>query len=249
MGIQLIGHLSSRQFAAHAHTWNEIFDRMYVPGRHTVHTQCSDRDLTLKNNYALFDCKCQNVIYAGGWETHCGSFDGIIYRIPDNCISLYLWRHGTQGHSCRIIYRPLHGEDRTVTRMPSVTIPMPACHRLDHEKHFINQKKWDPVDSLEPVGGPGLCGFAGKKNSTEMEAQKKMLKQGYIKQNSIHHVEKKLQNKSRLTPNCEFTIQMSRRVYSIDRRHVEVHRKHSFVVRQGNQHYLLEMHQTTAHIN
>ena len=32
------------------------------------------------------------------------------------------------------------------------TIPIPAGHGLDHVKD------WDPVDTLEAVGGPGLCG-------------------------------------------------------------------------------------------
>ena len=42
--------------------------------------------------------------------------------------------------------------------MSSVTIPIPARHRLDHEKDYKKLKKWDPVDTMEPIGGPGLCG-------------------------------------------------------------------------------------------
>ena len=38
-----------------------------------------------------------------------------------------------------------------------ITILIPARHRLDHEKDYNKLKKWDPVDTLEAVGGPGLC--------------------------------------------------------------------------------------------
>ena len=63
-----------------------------------------------------------------------------------------------QGHSCRTTYRLFHGEDRSEARVFSVTILIPAGHGLDHEKDYRKQKKLDPVDTLEPVGGPGLCG-------------------------------------------------------------------------------------------
>ena len=45
-----------------------------------------------------------------------------------------------QGHSCRTTYRLLHGEDRCEARMSFVTVPIPARHRLDHEKDDIKQK-------------------------------------------------------------------------------------------------------------
>ena len=67
-----------------------------------------------------------------------------------------------------------HCEDRSEARMSSDTILIPARHRLDHEKDYIKQKKWDPVDSLEPVGRVGLCGLprsplphAGKKRAAK----------------------------------------------------------------------------------
>ena len=63
-----------------------------------------------------------------------------------------------QGHSRRTTYRLIHGEDRSEARMSSVTILIPARHRLDHEKDYNKWKKWDPVDTLEPVEGPVLCG-------------------------------------------------------------------------------------------
>ena len=62
-----------------------------------------------------------------------------------------------QGRSCRTTNILLHGEDRCEARMYSVTVPIPARHRLDHEKDYKKMKKWDPVDTMEPVGGPGLC--------------------------------------------------------------------------------------------
>ena len=34
-GAKLIDHLRSRQSRAHAYTWNDILDRIYVPDRHT----------------------------------------------------------------------------------------------------------------------------------------------------------------------------------------------------------------------
>ena len=57
-----------------------------------------------------------------------------------------------QGHLCRITYRFSHVEDR------NEAILIPVRHRLDHEKDYRKQKKWGPVDTLEPVGGPGVCG-------------------------------------------------------------------------------------------
>ena len=42
--------------------------------------------------------------------------------------------------------------------MYSVTILIRARHGLDHEKNYTKLKKWDPVDTSEPIGGPGLCG-------------------------------------------------------------------------------------------
>ena len=40
----------------------------------------------------------------------------------------------------------------------SATTPVAAHHKLVHEKDYRKQKKWDPLDTLEPVGGTGLCG-------------------------------------------------------------------------------------------
>ena len=58
------------------------------------------------------------------------------YGIPNKFISLIRNRYGMQGHSCRTTYRLLHGEDRSEARMSSVTILIPARHRLDHEKDY-----------------------------------------------------------------------------------------------------------------
>ena len=44
------------------------------------------------------------------------------------------------------------GKARSEARMPSVTILIPARHRLDHEKDHRKRKKWDSG------GGTGLCG-------------------------------------------------------------------------------------------
>ena len=62
------------------------------------------------------------------------------YGIPNKLISLirnsYEDMACRQDHSCRTTYRLLHGEDRSEVRMSSVTILIPARHRLDHEKDY-----------------------------------------------------------------------------------------------------------------
>ena len=78
-----------------------------------------------------------------------------------------------QGHSCRTTYRLLHGEDRSEARMSSVTTLIPARHRLDHEKDYNKLQKWDPVDTLEPVGGTGLCGWPRLLSHSHQQMQEK----------------------------------------------------------------------------
>ena len=48
--------------------------------------------------------------------------------------------------------------NRGEARMSSVTILIPARHRMDHDNDYRKQKKWDPMDTLEPIGRPGLGG-------------------------------------------------------------------------------------------
>ena len=59
-----------------------------------------------------------------------------------------------QGRSCRTTYRLFHGEDRSEARMSSVTILIPARHRLDHEKDKTNRRngiQWTPWRQLEDL--------------------------------------------------------------------------------------------------
>ena len=51
--------------------------------------------------------------------------------------------------------RLLHGEDRSEARMSSVLFLL-AIDWI-RKKTTQKKKKWDPVDTLEPVGEPGLC--------------------------------------------------------------------------------------------
>ena len=51
-----------------------------------------------------------------------------------------------QGHSCRTTDILFHGEDRSEARVSSVTILIPARHRLNREKDYRKQKKRDPVE-------------------------------------------------------------------------------------------------------
>ena len=59
-----------------------------------------------------------------------------------------------QGHSCRTSNGLLHGEDRSEARMSSVTVPIPARHRLDHENDYKNRRngiQWTPWSQLEDL--------------------------------------------------------------------------------------------------
>ena len=47
-----------------------------------------------------------------------------------------LRRYGMQGRSCRTTNRLLRGEDRSEARVSSVTVPIPARQRLDHENDY-----------------------------------------------------------------------------------------------------------------
>ena len=58
------------------------------------------------------------------------------YGIPKKCISLI--RNSYEDMACRITNRLLHGEDRSEARMSSVTVPIPARYRLDHENDYKN---------------------------------------------------------------------------------------------------------------
>ena len=77
------------------------------------------------------------------------------YGMPDKLISLI--RNTYEEMACRVI----HTEQLTDSFMVKTGVRQgcllsPFLFLLTHEKYYRKQKKWDPVDTLEPVGGPGL---------------------------------------------------------------------------------------------
>ena len=79
------------------------------------------------------------------------------YGIRVKFISLI--RNTFEDMACKVIHAgQLTDSFMMKTRMSSAIILIPARHRLNHKKDYRKQKKWDPLDILEAVGGPGLCG-------------------------------------------------------------------------------------------
>ena len=59
--------------------------------------------------------------------------------------------------------------------MPSITVHVPGGHRLDNENDHKKQKKWNPVDPLEPAARFGFCRLPGPSITQQMQEETDLL--------------------------------------------------------------------------
>ena len=86
---------------------------------------------------------------------HYGALEKITCVIINSCVDWRAEWSMVANDRCR------SSKDRSETRMPAVTLPMPNCRRQGVEDIHSPEGKWNSVDTLDPTWWPALCRWSG----------------------------------------------------------------------------------------